>query len=83
MDGTRVRVLSLGIKGSVYYIDWPSFRIPYLNPIQVELDHSYDDTNQRMYRTHFDDLAIVKEPTWGLRKKPILRKRQILRGEYR
>jgi len=79
MKETRVRVISLGIKGSIFHIDWPSFRIPYFNPIQVELDHPYDDTGQRMYRTSFEDIVFVKEPTWSLRKKSILRKKPILR----
>jgi hypothetical protein len=61
-EGTRVRVLSLDIKGKIFYIDYRMISYPHTYPVQIELDKPYDESGQTMYRTNFWDLKkLIKK----------------------
>lgn len=63
--GNRVLIKSIGIKGTISYIDIPTLSQPHCNPIQIDLDESYPkgDTGSlsMVHRTNPKDLKpIVK-----------------------
>jgi len=60
-EGTRVRVLSLNIKGKISYIDYPNLFNHHMSPIQVQLDKPYDSSEQVIYRTDLKGLKAVKK----------------------
>ena len=60
--GTRVRVLSIGVKGRITYLDQKTLFAHHLNPVQIELDEPFGDhTVQQMYRTSLKDLKLIKK----------------------
>lgn len=59
--GHRVKVMSIGRKGSVEFIDWPRLSLPWMYPVQVTLDRPYGECNQTMYRTSANDLKKLKK----------------------
>lgn len=59
--GTRMKVKSLGIKGTIFYVDNPNIYNHHMHPVQVELDKPYDESGQTMYRTNLKDLVSVKK----------------------
>ena len=66
--GDRVKVKSLGIKGTVEYIDQPNLYRDHMYPIQIQLDKPwYDDggggelPNAYMYRTGLRDIVKLKK----------------------
>jgi hypothetical protein len=63
-EGSRVKVLSLDIKGTITYIDTPSLFVDHFYPIQVELDEPWDKDSssvQRVYRTNLKDLRKLRK----------------------
>jgi len=69
--GDRVKVLSLGIKGTVEYISINDLPFSFLYPIQLKLDKPYDETGHRMYRVGLDDIKLLKkkEKAKSIKKK--------------
>lgn len=65
IEGQRVRVKGLDIKGRITYIDKPNYFNHEFHPIQIELDKPYDEIGQTMYRTNVKDVVKLKK------KKPI------------
>lgn len=59
--GDRVKVLSLGIKGTIFYLDSPCLYLDYYNPVQVKLDKPRDIHGQLMYRTNVKDIKRLKK----------------------
>lgn len=59
-EGQRVRVKSLNIKGTIFYVDQPDYFNHHFHPIQVTLDKPYDDLGQTMYRTNIRDIVKLK-----------------------
>lgn len=59
--GRRVKIVSLGIKGKVVYVDEKNYFSHHLYPIQVELDKPYDESGQTTYRTNLLDLIKLKK----------------------
>lgn len=57
--GQRVRVVSIDVKGSVEFIDWPRIYLDYYYPIQIKLDKPYD--GQLMHRTSLRDIKKLKK----------------------
>ena len=68
IEGQRVRVKGLNIKGSITYIDKPNYFNHEFHPIQVELDKPYDEHGWTMYRTNVKDIVKlkkkIKEEAW-------------------
>lgn len=61
--GDRVRLKSVNIKGTVFYVDTPTLFANHMYPIQVELDKPHDEHGQTMYRTNLPDLVKLKQTT--------------------
>jgi len=64
--GQRVKVKSLGIKGTVEYIDHPNLYRDHMYPIQIILDKPYYEPitpNSYMYRTDLGDINKLKSTT--------------------
>ena len=59
-EGDRVRIKSIDIKGTVFYVDQPSLYQHHMSPIQVTLDKPYED-DHCMYRTDLKDIAFLKK----------------------
>jgi len=63
--GDRVKVLSLGIKGTVEYVAINELPFSHLYPIQLLLDKPYDENGHRMYRVGLQEIKLLKK-----KKKP-------------
>lgn len=59
-EGQRVRVKSVNIKGTIFYIDQPNYFNHHFHPIQITLDKPYDDLGQVMFRTNVKDIVKLK-----------------------
>lgn len=59
--GQRVKIKSIGIKGTVTFINQNDLFFDHMSPIQVELDRAYDDSGHRMYRAGLQDLKKLKK----------------------
>lgn len=63
--GARVKVKSIGIKGTIFHIDSQYLFRDHFLPIQVTLDRPYKDkdsgTETTMYRTSLPDIKILKK----------------------
>jgi len=59
-EGDRVKVVSLGIKGTITYVEWNTLDLEHMNPIQLELDKTYDGSGHKTYRTSLKDLRRLR-----------------------
>lgn len=59
--GERIRIPSIGIKGTVEFVDTNNLFFNHFYPIQVLLDKPHDDSGQRMFRTNLKDIEKVKK----------------------
>lgn len=59
--GDRVRLKSVNIKGTIFYVDNRHLFVDHFYPIQVELDKPYDENGQTMYRTNLPDIVRLKK----------------------
>lgn len=57
--GNRVKARSIGIKGTVEYIDYPYLYRDHMYPIQILLDKPHD--TQMIYRTGLKDIIRLKK----------------------
>lgn len=65
--GKRARVKSLGIKGTIEYVDKAILIDHHLNPVQLVLDHPHTEHSDSVtYRTSVLDLKPVRK---GRRKR--------------
>ncbi|WP_422661646.1 hypothetical protein ACK8P5_26350 (plasmid) [Paenibacillus sp. EC2-1] len=78
-NGKRVKVKSLGIKGTVEYVNMNDIAHSHFSPVQVFLDKPYDDSGHRLYRTGIEDLVKLKKKTTSSKEKPkrIKKKKEI------
>ena len=62
-EGDRVLVLSLGLKGTVTFIDWKTLKFEHMYPYQLDMDKRYhpDGSTQTMYRTSRMDLRKLRK----------------------
>lgn len=61
-SGDRVRIPSLNIKGTVFYVDHKHLYVNHFYPIQVNLDKPHcEDSTQTMYRTNLKDIKRLKK----------------------
>lgn len=59
-EGQRVRVKSVNIKGTIFFIDQPNYFNHHFHPVQITLDEPYDDLGQTMFRTNVRDVIKLK-----------------------
>lgn len=60
--GDRVRIRSLGIKGTIEYIDYRHAHQDFMHPFQVRLDRPWgEEPPLGIYRTSLTDLVKLKK----------------------
>lgn len=60
--GDRVLFTPLRIKGTIRYIDYQTLFVPYLYPIQIELDEPWDPESSvvRMIRANLKEIRRLR-----------------------